>query len=131
MLELYGQIEEAVELIQGRWESRPQAGIILGTGLGNLAAQIEIEAAIDYEEIPHFPRSTATSHRGRLVCGTLAGLKVMAMEGRVHRYEGHALKAVTLPVRVFKRMGADLLWNSSTSTTIPISRPAQILAVWR
>jgi len=71
--------------------------------------QIEIEAAIDYGEIPNFPQSTAISHRGRLVCGELCGLKVMAMEGRFHMYEGYPLKQITLPVRVMKALGAELL----------------------
>jgi purine-nucleoside phosphorylase len=109
MLELYDQIEEAAALIRSRWENQPEVGIILGTGLGSLAQQIETDAAIDYDDIPYFPRSTATSHRGRLVCGKLEGVQVMAMEGRVHSYEGHPLKSITLPVRVMKAMGAELL----------------------
>ncbi len=109
MLELYGQIEEAVAAIKAKWDKVPQAGIILGTGLGGLVDEIREEAALEYEEIPNFPRSTATSHRGRLVCGTLNGLPVMAMEGRLHMYEGYALKQITLPVRVMKAMGAGML----------------------
>ena len=109
MLELFGQIEAAVTKIREAWNGRPHAGIILGTGLGGLVEQIQVEAAIDYETIPHFPRSTAISHRGRLVCGTLNGLPVMAMEGRFHMYEGYSLQQITLPVRVMKAMGAQLL----------------------
>jgi purine-nucleoside phosphorylase len=74
-----------------------------------LAEQIESPVAIEYPEIPHFPRSTAVSHRGRLVCGFLEGLPVVAMEGRFHQYEGYPLKQITLPVRVMNRLGADLL----------------------
>jgi purine-nucleoside phosphorylase len=81
----------------------------MGTGLGGFVDEIEVEAAIDYEEIPHFLRSTATSHRGRLVCGRLQGLPVLAMEGRFHLYEGYSLKQITLPVRVMKALGAQLL----------------------
>lgn len=109
MLELYDQIEEAVASIRGKWDKQPHAGIVLGTGLGSLVEQIDVEASIDYEEIPNFARSTATSHRGRLVCGNLNGLPVMAMEGRFHLYEGYSLKQITLPVRVMKAMGAELL----------------------
>lgn len=109
MLDLYDRIEEAVAAIKSKWSGTPRAGIILGTGLGGLVDEIEVEAAIDYDEIPHFLRSTATSHRGRLVCGKLEGLLVMAMEGRFHMYEGYALKDITLPVRAMKAMGADLL----------------------
>lgn len=109
MLDLHDKIVEATKAIQHRWPHRPRAGIILGTGLGGLVEQIAIEATLDYEEIPHFPRSTALSHRGRLVCGKLDGLPVVAMEGRFHMYEGYSLKAITLPVRVMKAMGAKLL----------------------
>ena len=84
-------------------------GLILGTGLGELARQIEEEASWDYGSIPHFPVSTATSHRGRLIAGTLAGTPVLAMEGRVHGYEGYPLSRVTFPVRVMKALGIQLL----------------------
>lgn len=109
MLELYDQIEAAAAFIQSKWSETPHAGIILGTGLGNFAERIEVAATIDYGDIPHFPRSTATSHRGRLVCGRLEGVPVVAMEGRFHQYEGYPLKQITLPVRVMKRLGAKLL----------------------
>ena len=109
MLELYGQIEEAAAAIRRVWDKPLHAGIILGTGLGSLVENIDVEAALDYEEIPHFLKSTATGHRGRLVCGTLNGLPVMAMEGRFHMYEGYPLKQITLPVRVMKALGADML----------------------
>ncbi|MCA9118819.1 MAG: purine-nucleoside phosphorylase [Planctomycetaceae bacterium] len=109
MLELYGQIEEALAVIKAKWGKSPRAGIILGTGLGGLVEEIHEEASFDYQDIPNFPRSTAISHRGRLVCGTLNGLPVMAMEGRFHMYEGYPLKQITLPVRVMKALGADLL----------------------
>jgi purine-nucleoside phosphorylase len=109
MLELFGQIEEAVGAIRATWNRQPHAGIILGTGLGGLVEKIDVEASLEYEEIPSFPRSTALSHRGRLVCGMLQGLPVMAMEGRFHMYEGYSLKQVTLPVRVMRALGAELL----------------------
>lgn len=109
MLELYAQIEAAVGAIRRRWPTKPHAGVILGTGLGGLVEQIEVEAAFEYGELPHFPRSTATSHRGRLVCGRLNGLPVVAMEGRFHLYEGYSLQQVTLPVRVMRALGAELL----------------------
>jgi purine-nucleoside phosphorylase len=109
MLEQYHQVEEAAGVISSVWEHEPHAGIILGTGLGGLVEEIEVEAELDYDAIPHFPSSTAVSHRGRLVCGQLAGLPVMAMEGRIHQYEGVPLKQITLPVRVMRRLGAKLL----------------------
>jgi len=109
VLELFDQIQEAKAAIEARWQRRPQAGIILGTGLGGLVSKIDVEASLDYDEIPHFLRSTAASHRGRLVCGQLQGLPVMAMEGRFHLYEGYPLKKITLPVRVMQAFGAELL----------------------
>ena len=109
MLELYAQTQAAAEVIAAKWGKKPHAGIILGTGLGGLVKSIVEEASFDYEEIPHFPKSTATSHRGRLVCGTLNGLPVVAMEGRFHMYEGYSLKQITLPVRVMKMLGANML----------------------
>lgn len=109
MLDLHDKINDAVTYLREKWDGQPHAGIILGTGLGSLVEQIDVAATIDYTDIPHFPRSTALSHAGRLVCGTLAGLPVMAMEGRLHMYEGYTLQQVTLPVRVFRAMGAGLL----------------------
>jgi purine-nucleoside phosphorylase len=109
MLHLAAQIDEAVAEIGRQWKGRPRAGIILGTGIGPLAEEIKTEAAIDYESIPHFLRSTATGHRGRLVCGTLGGVSVVAMEGRHHAYEGYSMQQITLPVRVMRALGAELL----------------------
>ena len=109
MLEVFDKMNDAVAAIRERWDRVPHAGIILGTGLGSLVEEIQEEAAFDYEEIPHFPQTTAVSHQGRLICGTLHGLPVMAMEGRFHMYEGFALKQITLPVRVMKSLGAQLL----------------------
>ena len=98
MLDLFDKVNEAVVAIREQWDETPHAGIILGTGLGGLVEQIEVEATLDYEDIPNFPSSTAVSHAGRLVCGKLNGLPVMAMEGRFHMYEGYPLKQITLPV---------------------------------
>ena len=109
MLDLHDKIEDAVAEIRKQWDKTPHAGVILGTELGSLVKEIEIEVAIDYGDIPHFPQSTAVSHAGRLVCGTLAGLPIVAMEGRMHMYEGYPLKMITLPVRVMKALGAELL----------------------
>ena len=109
MLDLFDKMNDAAAAIRERWDRVPHAGIILGTGLGSLVEEIQEEAAFDYEEISHFPQTTAVSHQGRLICGTLHGLPVMAMEGRFHMYEGYALKQITLPVRVMKSLGAKLL----------------------
>ena len=109
MLDLYDKIEDAAAAIQSAFPETPKVGMILGTGLGGLVEQIDVKASIEYGDIPHFPQSTATSHRGRLVCGHLGGVPIVAMEGRFHMYEGYPLKQITLPVRVFKRLGAELL----------------------
>jgi purine-nucleoside phosphorylase len=108
-MELYDQIQEAKTALQTRWKGSPSVGIILGTGLGGLAEDIENSVKIPYQEIPYFPSSTVESHAGRLVCGNLGGKAVMAMEGRFHVYEGYTLKQITFPVRVMKAMGCDVL----------------------
>lgn len=103
------QIQTAVEFIRQSWQGQARVGMVLGTGLGGLTEQIEIQAAIPYGDIPHFPLSTAPSHAGRLVCGRLRGVPIVAMEGRFHYYEGYSLQQVTFPVRVMKALGADTL----------------------
>jgi purine-nucleoside phosphorylase len=115
MLDLYEKIETAAATLRAHWARRPHAGIILGTGLGSLVDEIEIEAALDYDQIPHFENSTAITHRGRLVCGLLQGVPVLVMEGRFHMYEGYSLQQITLPVRVMKAAGAELLVVSNAS----------------
>ena len=109
MTPLFDQIQEAAAAVRARWPRSPEVGIILGTGLGKLTEDIAAEAVIPYDAIPHFPRSTAPTHRGQLVCGTLAGKPVAAMEGRFHFYEGYSLQQVTFPVRVMKALGAKVL----------------------
>jgi purine-nucleoside phosphorylase len=109
MQDLADKIREAVDWIRSRWTESADAGIILGTGLGSVAEKIEDAVSIPYEDIPHFPSSTAISHAGQLVCGKLCGLNVIAMEGRFHAYEGYEYAQITFPVRVMKALGADLL----------------------
>ncbi len=109
MRELYDQVQEAIQAIRTRWPGRPRVGIILGTGLGGLTEEIQEKTSIPYEDIPHFPHSTVVSHAGRLVCGQLGGKTVVAMEGRFHFYEGYSLQQITLPVRVFKALGCEVL----------------------
>ncbi|HEU4560550.1 MAG TPA: purine-nucleoside phosphorylase [Longimicrobium sp.] len=106
-------IDEAVAAIRAKTAAEPRVGIILGTGLGALADRIEVETAIPYDQIPHFPLSTVESHVGRLLFGTLGGKPVMAMQGRFHRYEGYTLQEVTFPVRVMKALGVDTLIASN------------------
>jgi purine-nucleoside phosphorylase len=110
---LYDQIQEAAAAVRAKWPHAPAAGVILGTGLGKLTEDIQTDVAIPYGDIPHFPTSTAPSHKGQLVCGTLGGKKVVVMEGRFHFYEGWTLQQVTFPVRVMKALGAQALLVSN------------------
>jgi len=102
-------VHEAAEVVRARFSSTPAAGIILGTGLGGLAREIDVTATVEYGDIPGFPLSTVESHAGRLLCGTLGGKPVIAMQGRFHRYEGYSLQQVTFPVRVLRALGAETL----------------------
>jgi len=102
-------VHEAAEVVRARFSTTPAAGIILGTGLGGLAREIDVTATVEYGDIPGFPLSTVESHSGRLLCGTLGGKTVVAMQGRFHRYEGYSLQQVTFPIRVLRALGADTL----------------------
>lgn len=107
MSELMQRMEEARAAISGRGGVSPKVGLILGSGLGDLAEQIENPVRIPYGEIPHFPVSTVEGHAGQLVIGRLAGQDVVAMQGRVHYYEGYTMQQITFPVRVMKALGVE------------------------
>ena len=109
MLQLASQVDEAVAVIHQSWRRPVRVGLILGTGLGDLAQRVETEATLDYGQIPHFPRSTSVGHAGQLVCGQLEGQVVVAMEGRFHAYEGYSQAEITFPVRVMRALGAEVL----------------------
>ena len=109
------QVEQATAYIQQHLQAPVSLGIILGTGLGNLASQIQVELEIPYQDIPHFPISTVESHSGTLLIGTLAGKQVLAMKGRFHYYEGYSMKEVTFPIRVMKQLGVQTLLVSNAS----------------
>jgi len=115
MTDLRIQIDDAVKAIRTKTSSSPKIGIILGTGLGGLVQEIEKEVVIDYQDIPHFPVSTVESHHGKLIFGTLAGKKVVAMQGRFHFYEGYTMKQITFPVRVMKFLGVETLLISNAA----------------
>ncbi len=106
-MSMTAQIAEVQHYIQGKTDKKPEIGLILGSGLGVLADEIENSIVIPYAEIPHFPVSTVEGHKGQLVIGTLEGKNVVAMQGRFHYYEGHGLDAVTFPVRVMKAIGVE------------------------
>jgi len=107
------QIEEAVTSLRGHCDLQPEVGLVLGTGLGDLAAKIDSCCEVPYGDIPHFASSTVQSHSGRFVFGTLGGRQVVAMQGRVHYYEGHDMCRITLPVRVMRALGAHTLVMSN------------------
>src|ERR1700738_2683973 len=112
---LYDQAIEAVVAIQNHSTLKPAIAIILGSGLGDLANEIEQATAIPYTHIPHFAHSTVVGHAGRLIIGTLEGVPVVAMQGRFHFYEGHTLQVLTLPVRVMHLLGAHTLIVSNAA----------------
>ena len=102
-------INAAADAVRAQFAGVPEVAIVLGTGLGGLAREIDVATTVEYADIPGFPLSTVESHAGRLLCGTLGGKTVVAMQGRFHRYEGYSLQQVTFPVRVLRALGADTL----------------------
>ena len=102
-------IDSAAAVVRARFPRVPDVAIVLGTGLGGLAREIDVETIVEYGDIPGFPLSTVESHAGQLLCGTLGGKTVVAMQGRFHRYEGYSLQQVTFPIRVLRALGAETL----------------------
>ena len=130
MSDMWTQIEEAAAFIRARTDFTPEIGLILGTGLGELGAKIDTACTIPYGEVPHFVESTATSHEGNLVLGTLGGRRVMAMQGRVHFYEGYTMQQITLPVRVMKALGCGALFMSNAVGGMnPLMGPGDITVI--
>ena len=112
---MISKLYESVSFLKKKGIIDPQIGIVLGTGLGKLIDEIEIESSIDYTEIPHFPISTVEFHKGKLIYGNLGGKKVLAMQGRFHYYEGYSLQQVTFPIRVMKLLGVQFLLLSNAA----------------
>lgn len=112
----------AADYLQGRFQGRsPEAGIVLGSGLGDLAKAIEDPIVVPYKDIPEFPVSTAIGHAGNLICGYISGKCVVAMQGRFHYYEGYPMSLVTMPVRVMYLLGARTLFVSNAAGGINLS----------
>ena len=103
------RVAEAAKAVRARAELRPRVALILGSGLGELADEIQSPVVVPYTQIPNFPVSTVTGHAGQLVLGKLQGTPVVAMRGRIHFYEGYSLREVAFPVRVLRRLGAEVL----------------------
>ncbi len=108
-------IKETVSYVKSKIDLQPEIGIILGTGLGGMVNEIDIDTVLEYEDIPNFPVSTVESHHGKLIFGNLNGKKIVAMQGRFHYYEGYSLQEVTFPVRVIKYLGISHLFVSNAS----------------
>jgi purine-nucleoside phosphorylase len=123
------KIDQTTEYLTGKGIQNPDIGIVLGTGLGRMAEQIEINQSIDYSSIPHFPLATVESHSGRLIFGSLQGKKVLAMQGRFHYYEGYSMQQVTFPIRVMKRLGIRclLLSNAAGSMNLRFKKGSLML----
>lgn len=114
------QLEDAVKFLRKQYKPKPQVGIILGSGLGSFIDEIEIEAEVPYDSIPHFPVSTVEGHNGRLIFGRLNGKIVVAMAGRFHYYEGYTPQEVVFPVRVMKLLGiGNLLLSNAAGSVNP------------
>ncbi|MFP3869257.1 MAG: purine-nucleoside phosphorylase [Syntrophobacteria bacterium] len=110
-----GRVNESVAFLNKRVDIQAEVGIVVGTGLGGLGDRIQIAAAIPYREVPHFPVPTVASHRGQLIFGSLGGRRVVAMQGRLHYYEGYEPKEITFPVRVMAAMGVRTLIISNAA----------------
>ncbi|HEX6481282.1 MAG TPA: purine-nucleoside phosphorylase [Ktedonobacteraceae bacterium] len=129
-MELYDQIKEAVTAVRLRSSLQPTAALILGSGLGELASDVRDATAILYEEIPHFVRSTAPGHAGRLLLGTLENVPVVLMQGRIHSYEGYSPQALTLPVRVIRMLGAQtLIVTNAAGGVNPVYSPGDFMLI--
>ncbi|MFQ3542908.1 purine-nucleoside phosphorylase [Halobacillus rhizosphaerae] len=108
-------LRDAANFIQKKVNTAPSVGLILGSGLGVLAEEIENPTVIKYKDIPHFPESTVSGHKGQLVIGELEGRQVVAMQGRFHYYEGYSMEQVTFPVRVMKEIGVETLFVTNAA----------------
>jgi purine-nucleoside phosphorylase len=124
------RVEATAAVVRERWATPPRVAIILGTGLSGVASLIEVEASVGYGELPGFAPSTVETHPGRLLCGTLAGVPIVAMQGRLHRYEGYTLQQVTFPVRVLRALGAETLVVSNACGGMhPLWAPGDLMLI--
>ena len=108
-------IQEAINFLNAQIQEQPEIGIILGTGLGDIVKEIEVQHTIPYQQIPNFPLSTVEGHSGNLIFGILQGRNVVVLQGRFHLYEGYSMKDISFPVRVMKQLGIKLLLVSNAS----------------
>jgi purine-nucleoside phosphorylase len=124
------QIDEVAAAVKAKTKHQPKVGIILGSGLGGLADAVQNSDIIPFNELPHWPTSTVLGHSGRLVIGTLQDKSVMVMQGRIHFYEGYSMSQVTLPVRVMKRLGVEVLIVTNAAGAInPDYEPGDLMLI--
>jgi len=124
------RVREAASSLRGRLPIVPRVGIILGSGLGPLADEVESPTVVPYAEIPHFAVSTVSGHAGQVVAGTLEGVGVVVMRGRVHLYEGYSLQQITFPVRALHRLGAEILIITNAAGGLnPTFRPGDLMVL--
>ncbi len=123
-------IGRAVDVVRETTGFEPEVALILGTGLGGLAGEIQLAAEIGYEKIPGFPLSTVETHAGRLLFGRLGGKPVVAMQGRFHRYEGYSMQQITFPVRVMHALGATtLVVSNACGGMVPLWGPGDLVLI--
>lgn len=126
----YADYQKTADFLKRKIPFQPETAVILGSGLGRLAAEIEDAVRIPYSDIPHFPRSTVASHKGELVCGTLAGKKILVMSGRFHYYEGYSFSQAAFPVRVFFLLGIKTLVVTNAAGGINLDfRPGDLMLI--
>lgn len=115
---MYTELKETTSFLQSRGITAPEIGIVLGTGLGNLITEIDIELELSYNTIPNFPIATVEFHFGKLIYGKIAGKQVLAMQGRYHYYEGHSIEQVVFPIRVMKMLGVSKVLMSNAAGAV-------------
>ncbi|MCA8986466.1 MAG: purine-nucleoside phosphorylase [Planctomycetaceae bacterium] len=130
MRDLQRQVNETLAMITARWKRSPRIGLICGSGLSRIIEPLRPEAVFSFDELPHFVPSTALGHAGKLICGEWHEMPVVAMQGRLHFYEGYTLAEITYPIRVMKSLGVEILIVTSASGGMnPQHRPGQIIVL--
>ncbi|MCL5773982.1 MAG: purine-nucleoside phosphorylase [Firmicutes bacterium] len=130
MKEQKKKVEEAAKYVLSKIKIKPEVGMILGSGLGDLADEVQDAVSIPFGDIPNFPTSTVAGHAGKIVVGILEGRKVLAMKGRIHYYEGYTMKQVTFPIRLMKKLGINTLIVTNASGGInPSFKPGDLMII--
>jgi purine-nucleoside phosphorylase len=129
-MNIYEAVQEAAKFLRTRIPAEPDAAIVLGTGLSEVADRVEVSERIPYDRVPNFPKSTVEGHKGELVFGTLSGKRVLAMQGRFHYYEGYSMQQATLPIRIMRELGTRFLFiNSAAGGLNKDFRPRDVMIV--